>query len=98
VKTALAIFADHVRRHAGDPSLDEPVPSIDPPGIRDPSEQRAAILAICDEIEALADRPDVRFADFEALQRKLWERCRRATPADLVSTVAYAFMARDRLD
>jgi hypothetical protein len=59
--------------------------------------RKSAIEAVCDEMDALAQRPDSTFHDFESLRHKL--ALHGAYPLlSHVSAVADAFLAAGRLD
>ena len=90
IRESVGAYTAHIRKYADIAGWDighQPTPA-------EKAERRSAIEAICDEMDALAQKQNSRFSDFEAL------RCMYdflpAAPPELLLGVAEAFLSAGR--
>ena len=91
---AIKAFTKHVRQPPGIPSEQVGGPQADKVDLLN---RFASIEEVCAEMDALAQKPDSLFSDFDALRRRMGTSF-PSTPQNLVSAVAYAFLSVGRLE
>lgn len=90
IRESVGAYTAHVRKYADITGWD----IGHQPTSAEKAERRAAIEAICDEMDALAQKPDSRFSDFAAL-RRMYDFF-PPTPPDLLRAVTEAFLSVGR--